>query len=67
MSASTDADVAKEALLAGASAFVNKAAAVDELVLAIQRARQPGNVRFMKRGASMMPLQIARPNPAPGS
>lgn len=38
VSASTDADVAKEALLAGASAFVNKAAAVDELVLAIQRA-----------------------------
>ena len=38
VSASTDAEIAKEALRAGASAFVNKAAAVDELVPAIQRA-----------------------------
>jgi DNA-binding NarL/FixJ family response regulator len=38
VSASTDAEVAKETLRAGASAFVNKAAAVDELVPAIQRA-----------------------------
>ena len=38
VSASTDAEVAEEALLAGASAFVSKAAAVDELLLAIQRA-----------------------------
>lgn len=38
VSASNDADVAKEAVRAGASAFVNKAAAVDDLVPAIQRA-----------------------------
>jgi len=38
VSASTDADVAKEALRAGASAFINKAAAGDDLVPAIQRA-----------------------------
>lgn len=38
VSASTEAEVAKEALRAGASAFVNKAAAVDELVPAIQAA-----------------------------
>ena len=38
MSASTEAEVAKEALRAGASAFVNKAAAGDDLVPAIQRA-----------------------------
>ena len=38
VSASTDADVAKEARLAGAAAFVNKAAAADDLVPAIQRA-----------------------------
>lgn len=38
VSASTDADVAKEALRAGASAFVNKAEAGDDLVPAIQRA-----------------------------
>ena len=38
VSASTDADIAKEALRAGASAFVNKAAAVDDLAPAIQRA-----------------------------
>ena len=37
-SASTDPDVAKEARRAGASAFVNKAAAADDLVPAIQRA-----------------------------
>ena len=38
VSASNDADVAKEARQAGASAFVNKAAAADDLVPAIQRA-----------------------------
>lgn len=38
VAASTDAEVAKEALRAGAFAFVNKAAAVDDLVPAIQRA-----------------------------
>jgi DNA-binding NarL/FixJ family response regulator len=38
VSASTDADVAKEALRAGASAFINKAAAGEDLVPAIQRA-----------------------------
>jgi len=38
VSASTDADVAKEARRAGAAAFVNKAAAADDLVPAIQRA-----------------------------
>jgi len=38
VSASTDAEVAKEALRAGASAFINKAAAGDALVPAIQRA-----------------------------
>ena len=38
VSASTEAEVAKEALRAGASAFVNKAAAADDLVPAIQRA-----------------------------
>ena len=38
MSASADADIVKEARLAGASAFVNKAAASDDLVPAIQRA-----------------------------
>jgi two-component system response regulator YesN len=38
VSASTDAEVAQEALRAGASAFVNKAAAVDDLMPAIQRA-----------------------------
>ena len=38
VSASTDADIAKEARRAGASAFVNKAAAADDLVPAIQRA-----------------------------
>ena len=40
MSASNDADVAKEARLAGASAFVNKAAAAYDLVPAIQRAME---------------------------
>jgi two-component system NarL family response regulator len=38
VSASNDADVAQEARLAGASAFVNKASATDDLVPAIQRA-----------------------------
>jgi two-component system NarL family response regulator len=38
VSASSDPDVAKEASRAGASAFVNKAAAADDLVPAIQRA-----------------------------
>ena len=38
VSASTEADVAEKALRSGASAFVNKAAAVDDLVPAIQRA-----------------------------
>ena len=38
VSASTDADVAREALREGASAFVNKAAAGDDLVPAILRA-----------------------------
>ena len=38
VSASTDAAVAEEARRAGASAFVNKAAAADDLVPAIQRA-----------------------------
>ena len=38
VSASTDADVAKEALRAGASAFINKAAAGDDLLPAIHRA-----------------------------
>ena len=38
VSASTDADVAEGARRAGASAFVSKAAAVDDLVPAIQRA-----------------------------
>jgi two-component system response regulator DevR len=38
VSGSTDADVAKEALRAGAAAFVNKAAAGADLVLAIQQA-----------------------------
>ena len=38
VSASTDAEIAKEALRAGASAFVNKAAAVADLAPAIQRA-----------------------------
>jgi len=36
MSASNDADVAKEARLAGASAFVNKAVAGHDLLPAIQ-------------------------------
>jgi DNA-binding NarL/FixJ family response regulator len=38
VSASTDAEVAKEALRAGASEFVSKAAAASDLVPAIQRA-----------------------------
>ena len=38
VSASTDADLAQEACRAGASACVNKAAAADDLVPAIQRA-----------------------------
>jgi DNA-binding NarL/FixJ family response regulator len=38
VSASTDAEVAEEALRAGASAFVNKATAWDDLVPAIERA-----------------------------
>ena len=38
VSASNEPDVAQEARLAGASAFVNKAAATEELVPAIQRA-----------------------------
>jgi two-component system secretion response regulator SsrB len=38
VSASADAEVAKEALRAGASAFVKKAAAADDLATAIQRA-----------------------------
>jgi DNA-binding NarL/FixJ family response regulator len=38
VSASTDADIAEEARRAGASALVNKTAAVDDLVPAIQRA-----------------------------
>jgi DNA-binding NarL/FixJ family response regulator len=38
VSASSDADVAKEARDAGASAFVHKAAAANDLVPAIQRA-----------------------------
>jgi CheY-like chemotaxis protein len=38
VSASNEAEVAKVALRAGASAFVNKAAAIDELVPAVQRA-----------------------------
>jgi two-component system chemotaxis response regulator CheY len=38
VSASSDADVAKEARRTGASAFINKADAADDLVPAIQRA-----------------------------
>jgi CheY-like chemotaxis protein len=38
MSASADAEIVEEARIAGASAFVNKAAASEELVPAIQRA-----------------------------
>jgi DNA-binding NarL/FixJ family response regulator len=54
VSASTEAEVAKEALRAGASAFVNKAAAGDDLVPAIERAMatRPPPVHEARRSES---------------
>ena len=50
ISASTDAEVGKEALRAGASAFVAKVSAADDLVPAIHRAMAAISLRIAEAG-----------------